>query len=810
MSKINCSHCHLQYDKNQMIKDNTGDNELYFCCNGCQGVYHLLSQEGLNSFYDKLGKNTIAPPKGLDFNVEKFDLDSFEKRFTKTTNQGFKQIDLIIEGIHCAACVWLNEKILYNTNGIIEANINFTNYKARITWDPQKIKLSNIILKIRSIGYDAYPYDSKTSDEKASSAKRDYFIRMMVAVFGSMNIMMLGVAKYSGFFTGMNDDVKAMVHFGEFIMASPVLFYSGWIFFRSGYFGLKNKIINMDFLVASGATLTYSYSLYVMFSGVGESYFDSVAMIITFVLIGKYLEVIGKKSAVDTIDKIKSTLPLDAIIIENDTKKSISVDEIKIGDILELKAGEIAPVDGIIVSGSGAFDESSITGESLPVPKKPNDTILSGTINTNSLIRYQAQKDFASSSIRSFVTLIEDSLASKSDIEKKANEISKSFSTTILTLAFLTFIGWYFFTPELFYATDASRFEKAFIVMISVIVIACPCALSLATPIASLVGISELARNKLVFKESKFLETMAKANVLILDKTGTITQGKLKVVNYNFIKEFDINILYTMVSSSNHLVSVTIKKYIEENFTKLIIYDLSDYKTFDAKGIYAKYNNLELIGGNKALLQDFGIDTPTNSEFTTFYFAINNTLIASFNLQDIIKNDALESLEKLKKFNLEIIMLTGDNEYVAKKIASMVGIKNYHHSLNPIEKADFIDNLKKDGKIVVMAGDGINDALALSKSDIAIAMGNGADISIATSDVVILDNSLNALVKSFEISHKTYKLIKQNLAISLIYNALTIPIAMAGYVIPLVAAISMSLSSLLVVGNSLRIKNGKK
>jgi P-type Cu+ transporter len=805
MSKINCSHCNLEFENEQMIHDAIGDKELYFCCKGCQGVYHLLESEGLDSFYDKLGKNSLNPATNIDANVEKFDLDSFETRFIKTTPNGFKQIDLIIDGIHCAACVWLNEKILFNTDGIIEANINFSNYKARIIWDDSKIKLSQIILKIRSIGYDAYPYDANISDEKASKSKRDYFMRIIVAVFGSMNIMMLGVAKYSGFFTGMETDVKNMVHFAEFILTTPVLFYSGWVFFRGGYYGLKNKIINMDFLVASGATLTYFYSMYILFGGVGESYFDSVTMIITFVLVGKYLEVIGKKSAIDTIDKIKSSLPLDAIIIENGVKKSVSVDELKVGDIIELKTGEIAPVDGMVISGNASFDESSITGESMPVYKSINDPIYSGTINTNSLIRYEVQKDFSNSTISSFVTLIEDSLTSKSDIEKKANEISKSFSATILTLAFLTFLGWFFFTPELFYATEAGRFETAFIVMISVIVIACPCALSLATPIASLVGISELARHKLVFKESKFLETMAKANVLVLDKTGTITQGKLKVTKSS-VDKIDINLLYSMVSSSNHLVSSAIKSYMEENYENLKCYDLKDYQTIDAKGMFATYDDIELIGGNSAMLNDYSIETPQNEDFTVFYFAINNLLVATFYLQDLLKNDALASFESLKKFNLEIIMLTGDNEKVAKNIAQSVGISNYHANLTPVQKGEFITNLKNQGKIVVMAGDGVNDALALSKSDIAIAMGNGADISIATSDVVILDDSLRGLVKCFEISHKTYKLIKQNLTISLVYNAITIPIAMAGYVIPLVAALSMSLSSLLVVGNSLRIK----
>lgn len=317
MSKIKCDHCHLEYEKEVMIKDYS----LHFCCKGCQGVYHLLKTDGLDSFYDKLGNKTIAPPLEVDNDVEKFDTHSFEENFITTTNEGFKKIDLIIEGIHCAACVWLNEKVLFDTEGIIEANINFSTNKAKIVWDNEKIKLSQIILKIRSIGYNAYAYDATIADEKATKSKRDFFIRMMVAVFATMNIMMLSVAKYTGFFTGIDEQIKNYIHFGEFILSTPVLFYSGWIFFKGAYYGLKNRILNMDFLVSSGATFSYIYSLYILFGGKGESYFDSVAMIITFVLVGKYLEVIGKKSAVDTLDKIKSSIPLEATIIENSIKK---------------------------------------------------------------------------------------------------------------------------------------------------------------------------------------------------------------------------------------------------------------------------------------------------------------------------------------------------------------------------------------------------------------------------------------------------------------------------------------------------------
>ena len=319
MSKVKCNHCHLEFTKVIMIKE----GDLNFCCKGCQGVYHLLKDDGLDSFYEKLGNRTIAPPLEIDNDdLEKFDSKNFLDNYVKITKDGFSQIDLIIEGIHCAACVWLNEKVLYETKGIIEANINFTSNKARITWDDEKLKLSEIILKIRAIGYNAYAYDSSVADIAATKAKRDYFIRMMVAVIASMNIMMLSVAKYTGFFTGIAEEVKNMIHIGEFLLSTPVLFYSGWVFFKGAYYGIKNRIITMDFLVAFGSTLTYTYSLFILFGAKGESYFDSVAMIITFVLVGKYLEVIGKKSAVDTLDKIKSSLPLEAVVVdENNNKK---------------------------------------------------------------------------------------------------------------------------------------------------------------------------------------------------------------------------------------------------------------------------------------------------------------------------------------------------------------------------------------------------------------------------------------------------------------------------------------------------------
>ncbi len=797
MSNIKCTHCQLEFDESVMITEENNP-DVYFCCNGCQGVYHLLKDDGLDSFYEKIGNSKIAPPLQVEGDSSSFDMESFKQRYIKTTTDGFSSVDLVIEGIHCAACIWLNEKVLANTEGIVDASINFTNNKAKIVWDEDTIPLSKVIDTIRSIGYNAYPYDRTAEDIKATKNKKDYFMRMAIAVFASMNIMMIDVAKYAAFFSGMKDETLHLVHIAEFIFSTPVLFYSGWIFFKGAYYGLKNRIVNMDLLVSSGATLTYIYSLYVLFGGKGHSYFDSVAMIITFVLVGKYLEVIGKKNAVDTMDKIRSQVPHEATIVEEGIKKVVPLDDIKVGDIIEVKRGEKATVDGVLIGSSATFDESSLSGESLPVEKKEGATIYSGTINSGKVIRYTATKNYANSTLSNIVNLLEDALASKPEIEDTTNELSKYFSITILFLALATFGAWYWFGGD---------FEEALIVAISVIVIACPCALALATPIASLIGISWAAEKGLLFKEAKFIETFSKADTVVLDKTGTITEGKLDVKKVNGeISSEILPILYALSDGSTHPVSLAIKKYLEKNFESIETIELSNIEQVEGKGLKANYNDKIIAGGNSRLIDELEIDFEFDTVYTVYHFAMDGRVVLSFELDDGLKEGVKELIDYLFTIDVNVIMATGDNEKVANRVANSIGLKDYKSELSPIDKANYIKSLKENGKRVVMVGDGINDALALSYADVAIAMGSGADVALAISDVVILNNSLKAIEDSLMISRRTFKFIKQNLAISLIYNVITIPIAMAGYVIPLVAALSMSLSSLLVVGNSMRIK----
>ncbi|MDX1296585.1 MAG: cation-translocating P-type ATPase, partial [Sulfurimonadaceae bacterium] len=498
-----------------------------------------------------------------------------------------------------------------------------------------------------------------------------------------------------------------------------------------------------------------------------------------------------------TLDVIGKHVPNEVTIFEAGSSRLINVNDVKVGDVLLLKAGEKSAIDGEIIEGEGSFDESSLTGESDPIYKTAGDRVISGTTSIDAVVKYRTTKDFSHSTLSNLVALLESAVREKPKIEQLANKLSEYFSAIILFFAVATFAVWWYWPHD---------FATAFMVGISVIIIACPCALALATPVATLVGLGLGAQRGILYKEAAQLETMAKADTLVLDKTGTITVGRPEVVNVIWHEEVDKTIHYTLVQSSKHPVAQGIGDFLYNDDEKPQCPVLDEIRQISAKGMVGRYEKRMLLGGNAALMQEHGIDVASNSEYTLFYFAVDDRLVATFELTDRPKEDAEETISALKHAGIDVLMLTGDHERAAARIAKEVGIDTYRSEMTPDEKAKVITALHDEGRVVVMAGDGVNDILALAKADIGIAMGNGSDIAIDVSDVVLMNDSLTSLLEAFKISKTTFRLVKQNLGLSLVYNAVTIPLAMAGYVIPLVAAISMSFSSLLVVGNSMRIR----
>lgn len=793
MSDVKCDHCHLVFSDSVMIHD----EELRFCCNGCKGIYHLLKDEGLESFYAKMGETTLTPPDQQFEASENFDSPTFYERFVTHNKDNLAQVSLIIEGIHCAACVWLNEKALHKLPGMSEAHINYTNNKAHIVWNSETLKLSTIIDVIRSIGYNAYPYDASLQEIRVYKERKDYYLRMAVATFASMNMMWIAVAQYAGYFSGMTQEVKTILNIAEWVLSTPVLLYSGWVFYRGAYYGLRNGAVTMDMLVVTGSTLAYFYSIYITVLEKGDAYFDSVSMIITFVLFGKFLEVLSRKHAADTLDVMSKYVPSEVSILDGETIRSISVSQVNVGDTIIIRTGERAAIDGEVISGEGNFDESNLTGEADPIFKRKGDVIISGTTSIDALLHYRALKDYAHSTLSNLVNLLENAMRQKPRIEQLANRLSEYFSSTILFLAIGTFWIWYFWPHT---------FDRALMVSISVIIIACPCALALATPVATIVGLALGAKRSILFKSAAQIETMAKATMFVLDKTGTITQGRPAVVYVTDHGDYDRSVLLALVSSSKHPISLGIVEYLEKTELEVQTGGISEVNEIPARGLVGRSNGVMIAGGNSLLMADMGIETQTLSDKSLFYYAVDGVLCATFELQDLPKDNAFESIKSLHDFGLRVVMLTGDHTASALRVATAVGIHEVHAHVTAQEKADYITKAHEEGHVVVMAGDGVNDLLALACADIGIAMGNGSDIAIEVSDIVLLNDSLVSLTEAYAISRRTYGLIKQNLGISLVYNAVTIPLAMMGYIIPLLAALSMSFSSLLVVGNSMRVK----
>ncbi|MCR6575822.1 heavy metal translocating P-type ATPase [Campylobacter insulaenigrae] len=781
---MKCKHCQLNFKQEQMIEKNGN----YFCCNGCQSVYEILHDSGLEEFYDKLGNQTLNP---VEF---KYEYKDYQKYITKTKD-GLSEIFLLIEDIHCAACVWLNEKILIKSDGVVEVDINSITHKARIVFDENIISLVKIIQNIECIGYKANIYSPTKFEKRAMQTKREFYAKLIVAVACVMNIMWISVAKYAGFFSGMEKETKDILHFAEFLLCTPVIFYTGSIFYKNAYYALKFKNVNMDTLVISGASLAYIYSVWAMFSRSAQVYFDSVAMIICFVFVGKYLELLSKKRALDALDHLRSFLSTQIRVLKDNKFQNCDVENVNIGDIIEVKEGDRILIDGVCISGNASLDISSLSGESLPKDVCKDDEIYSASLVLSGSILYECKTLYKDSKLAKIISLLENSSAKKAKIEKIVGQISKYFSPIILSFALVCFLYTFFILNI--------GFEEAMVRMVSVLIIACPCALALATPVSSLVAISTALKEKILFKEAGVVEDLSKCNIAVFDKTGVLTKAKLEVINSFYDDKLNKNELINFLYLTNHPVAKSILDFLKnDNYQRI---EFEKVQNIQAKGYKAYFNQDEFIGGNEKFLQENNIKVqPFNC--THFIFAKNGNILATFELENNIRNDAKELIKFLKEQNLQIYMLTGDNEFAAKKVASILDIQQFQHSCMPEDKLKYILDMNLKNK-VLMVGDGVNDTLALSHAAVGVALKEGSALALENSDIILLKNDLQSLKKSMVIAKKTYKIIKQNLAFSLCYNACTIPLAFLGLINPLIAALSMSFSSLVVILNALRIKN---
>lgn len=590
----------------------------------------------------------------------------------------------------------------------------------------------------------------------------------------------------------------------QWALASVVQFYVGKRYYINAYKNLKNKSTNMDVLIAFGTSMAYFYSVYKVLIGSVDVYFDSSAMIITLILLGKFFESNAKSNTFGAIMKLMDLKADYAIVIDGDKEVKKNIEDVKIGDIVLVKPYEKIPVDGVIISGNSSVNQAMITGESVPVEKNIGDTVIGATNNIEGILKIEVKSTVENSVLSKILDLVQNAQTKKAPVQRLADKISAFFVPGVILSSLVTLLITYLITKD---------FTTSLLNSCAVMVIACPCSLGLATPTAIMSGTGVSAQNGILIKSGEVLEKIHKMDSIIFDKTGTLTTGELKVVeiknNGNLSDDDFLSIIYSLEKNTDHPIAKSIVNFCKEKNVKEI--EFSALKVIAGMGIKAIYNNEEVLIGKKKFIEEkIGkLELNIENELLTIFISIGNNLSGFVVLEDEVESNAFEIVKKLKEKNIDVFMITGDSEVVAKKVANKLGIENVLYEVMPDEKSQKVLELQKQGKIVAMVGDGINDAPALASADISFAMGTGTDIAMETADITLMNGNLNTLLNSINISEQTLKIIKQNLFWAFFYNIIAIPFAAFGYLNPMLAGFTMSLSSVSVVLNSLRLKRYK-
>ncbi|WQS51438.1 heavy metal translocating P-type ATPase [Helicobacter pylori] len=786
---MKCSHCQLEFKESELFKETINHRELHFCCAGCARVYALLLDLNLESFYDKLNDSTLAPVTPQD-SMSALELE----QALEENNKGELILNLLLEKTHCNACLWLNQKVLERLKGVKKVSVNFTTHHLQIVFD-RSLNPKEIIQKIESLGYGAKIYNAQNYTLKAQKEQRSYLLTLSVGFFATMNLMFIAIAKYASYgsasygatsySSGMDKLMQRNLDLVSLFLGLLVLVVVGRFFIKGAFYGLKNGVLGMDLSVSFGALSAFVYSIYAMLVS-QETYFEASSTILTLVFGSKFLELKARLFANEKCLALESHEIHSVIVVENGKQIEKHPKDVAIGSVVWVPSGAKIALDGVLLN-NASVDASLISGEFKPLELGVNDPILGGYVNVGVPFSYQVSATFQNSRLSSLLETLKKSFLEKPLIESSANQIADIFSKAVLFLAFVSFLLWQFGL--------GGNFEKALMVCVSVLVISCPCAFALATPIALVIGVFK--NPLIVFKEALFLETLAKVKKIFIDKTGTLTQKEVLLKEKIIHEEFDERLLKSLLKTREHLAHSAILKTLNGDEV-----DLEKIEFF-AHGLKASYQNETLLVGSLKFLNAMGVDLKVKESANIMVgFAKNKTLCALFILEERLKANAKEVIQALQNQGLELEILSGDNESSVKECAKKLGISKYHAHLTPEDKAQIISSYQG---VCAMVGDGNNDVLALKQASVSLGFEKSA-LSKSACDILLLEEDLSLLEKAFDNAQKVYQVVLQNIVLSLIYNAVLIPVAMLGYINPLIASLSMSASSLLVVLNSLRLK----
>ncbi|MDF9410007.1 heavy metal translocating P-type ATPase [Pelotomaculum isophthalicicum JI] len=791
---MSCAACAARIEKN--FKNLEGVN---------QANVNFAVEKATVEYDDKL-----VDPQKFEILAEKLGYEVIREKAAEES-----KVDLVLKGMTCAACAARIEKKLSRQNGIIKAAVNLATEKASVEYDPAEIKVSDMIKAVQSLGYDAEKAEDAARDrEKELREKeiRTLQIILVISILLSSPLLLAMVLMIAHLETAW----LAILHnqYFQLAIATPIQFIVGFRFYKYAFYALRAKSANMDVLISMGTSAAYFYSLYnVFFQTAPEGmmkdlYFEASAILITLIFLGKYLEAVAKGKTSEAIKKLMGLQAKTARIIRDSVEQDIPIEEVEIGDIVIVRPGEKVPVDGKITEGNSSIDESMLTGESLPVEKKTGDLVIGATINKYGTFKFEATKVGKDTALSQIIKMVEDAQGSKAPIQKIADQVSGVFVPVVAGIAVLTFAIWYFGSGDL---------TKAIISAVAVLVIACPCALGLATPTAIMVGTGKGAENGILIKGGEHLETAYKLNVVVMDKTGTITKGQPEVTDIIALGQLNKNELLKMAAiiekRSEHPIGVAIFEEGKKMFGNIPNPD--KFEAIPGRGVMAEVEGNIFHIGTRKLMNEKGIDLgnvePTIAKLedegkTAMLMSKNNAVQAVIAVADTLKENSKEAIEDLQRMGIEVYMITGDNQRTARAIARQAGITNVLAEVLPENKAEEVEKLKAEGKVVAMVGDGINDAPALATADIGMAIGTGTDVAIEAADITLMRGDLRAIAAAIRLSRKTMNKIKQNMFWAFFYNVIGIPFAALGFLNPMIAGGAMAFSSVSVVTNSLSLK----
>ncbi len=803
-----CFHCGLPLPKGETFSSTVDGEPRNFCCFGCQSVCEAIYAAGMEGFYERTPEGALlAPPPEPPADLQLYDLEEVQAEFVHESGQE-REINLLVEGIHCAACIWLIEQSLNRLPGVLSARVNLSAKRLLVRWDNRRIKLSEILERLSRIGYAAVPFDPETAEGALKKQNRALLFRIVFAGFAMMNLLWISIALYSGADKG---EFRSLFHWVGFLLATPTLFYSGWPFLRGAWTSLRTGHLGMDLPIALGATVTWAYSSWVTFTGAPnhEVYFDTVVNFIFVILVGRHLEAISKRHAVAATQRLLDLQPRVATLLDDEGERIVPIRRIRPGQKVLVKPGAKIPVDGIIVEGSGTVDEAMLSGESRPVEKHLGDPVSAGTVNGNGALVVEVTGTLRDTALGRIIQLVEEAQSSKAPIQCTADRIVPWFVVATLTLATATFFIWFHRDIEL-----------ALMAATSVLIITCPCAFGLATPMAIAVASGQGARHGILIKNGAVLETLAAIDHFIFDKTGTLTRGEMELVELRNKSRLPDKRLLALAAAaeqrSEHSIAQAIVEAGQKHLPKPNRHAVEAFEAHPGKGIRARIDDHRLLLGTLNWLreQDIPIDPELaargeeleHEAVTVVHLALDGRHLALLGIADRLRDDAPTLIECLRAAGMRLTLLSGDRRTTAEAVARQLGGMEVIAEVLPDQKDQVIRELQAGGHKVAMVGDGINDAPALIRADVGIAIGSGTDVSVESADIVLMGDELNKIHLASELSRRTIRTIRQNIGLSILYNVIMVPLAMAAMITPLVAAISMPISSLLVIGNAARIR----